>query len=88
MHRAKQSASIAASIRSGVFNNGGMSRGNSNLTCWNCNGIGHVSRDCPKKKMIARGGGRGDGGGAIGVVGRGGGDGDTATARGGDGNLW
>ena len=61
MHRAKQSASIAASIRSGVFNNGGMSRGNSNLTCWNCNGIGHVSRDCPKKNMIARGGGRGRG---------------------------
>ena len=82
MHRANQSASIAASIRSGIFNNG---RGNSNLTCWNCNGVGHVSRDCPKKKMSARGGGRGRGrfrgrGGRRGG-GRGGGGGHRGGSR-------
>lgn len=80
MHRAGQSASVAASIRSGNFSGRVSGGGNSNLTCWNCNGVGHVSRDCPKaqhNKSSARGG-RGRRGGRGGRRGRGGRFGSTA----------
>jgi len=68
-HRAKQSASVAASIRSGSFRGGGGGE------CWNCNGVGHISRDCPNRKRAPpMRGGRGRGGRNFrGFRGRGGG---------------
>lgn len=47
MHRSRQSASVATSIRSGDFGK-----------CWNCNSTGHISRDCPNKNSNNNGGGR------------------------------
>ena len=35
------------------------------MTCYNCQGQGHMSRDCPQPRQGGGGGGRGGGGGGF-----------------------